>query len=39
MKTGIRKGIDVIRLATGLYREMTISALILIPHVRMRFSG
>ena len=39
MKTGIRKGIDVIRLATGLYREMTVSALTLIPHVRMRFSG
>jgi hypothetical protein len=39
MKTGIRKGIDVIRLAAGLYKELTVSALTLIPNVRMRFAG
>jgi len=39
MKTGIRKGIEVIRLAAGIYREMTVSALTLVPNVRMRFSG
>ena len=39
MKTGIRKGIDVIRLAAGLYKEMTTSALTLVPTVRLRFTG
>ena len=39
MKTGIRKGIDVIRLATGLYKEMAVSALTLIPSIRLRFTG
>ncbi len=39
MKTGIRKGWEVIGLATGLYREMLISALSLIPNGRMRYAG
>ena len=39
MKTGIRRGIDVIRLAAGLYKEMTVSALTLVPTVRIRFTG
>ena len=39
MRTGIRKGIDIIRLATGLYREMAASALSLIPTARVHFAG
>ena len=39
MKTGIRKGIDIVRLATGLYREMAGSALSLFPIARAHFAG
>ena len=39
MKTGILKGIDIIRMATGLYREMGASALSLIPTARIHFAG
>ena len=39
MKTGIRKGLDLIRLGTGLYREMAASALTVIPYIRAHFAS